>query len=196
MPTSKSQTFANRSLTHLTVHLPQVLIINGGRQGRAGLNTGPSNIHDPVFYPALYNPQGQNGSRWTNLATQKIARLYHSLAILGPDSCLLIGGSSPYDCCLGCGPQCFKKTCDGSDDECYPNEFTIQNYCPPYVSSTIPQPVIGSAPLKIGYGVPFEVTLNIRSNLTLPAVRAAIVNPGFGECPSLALANSVLKYKR
>jgi hypothetical protein len=47
--------------------------------------------------------------------------------------------------------------------------------------------VIGSAPLKIGYGVPFEVTLSIRTELMLPAMRAAIVNPGFGGCPARAL---------
>ena len=93
----------------------------------------------------------------------------------------MTGGSSPYDCCVGCGPQCFGANCTGADDKCYPNEFTINKFCPPYVSSAIPQPRVAAAPATIGYGVPFALSLTIRANLRVPAVRAAIVNPGFGE---------------
>jgi hypothetical protein len=64
MPTSNFRILPSKLyrkfLNHLTVHLPQVLIISGSQQGRAGLNSGLSNIHDPVFYSALYSPQGPN----------------------------------------------------------------------------------------------------------------------------------------
>lgn len=95
----------------------------------------------------------------------------------------MTGGSSPYECKLGSGPQCFGAACTGADDGCYPNEFNINKFCPPYVSSGIPQPKVAAAPAQIGYGVTFVMTCAVRAGLAAPAVRAAIMNPGFGKSP-------------
>jgi hypothetical protein len=69
--------------------------------------------------------------------------------------------------------------CDNTD-KCYPNEFTIEWFYPPYFYSTIPKPVISEAPARIGYGAAFDVVVKLRPGLVRPALRAAIVNPGYG----------------
>lgn len=69
--------------------------------------------------------------------------------------------------------------CDNTD-VCYPNEFTIERFDPPYFFSSIPKPVIRDAPARIAYGAAFDVVVKLRPGLTLPALRAAIVNPGYG----------------
>ena len=164
--------------------------MNGARQGRAGNSNSTSFAHNPVLTPALYNSRAPNGTRVTNLNPTAIGRLYHSLATLGPDGAILIGGSAPYDCCPGCGPTCYESygyTCTNAPNaDCYPSEYTIERFFPPYFyNSAVPQPVISSAPAGIAYGQAFEVVVRVRSGLTAPAVRAAIVNPGFGECFSV-----------
>lgn len=178
-------TFSERSNVNLLTS--QVVIVNCARQDRARNSNGTSFAHNPVLTPALYNPRAPNGTRFTNLNPTTIGRLYHSLATLGPDGAMLIGGSAPYDCCPGCGPTCYESygyTCTNTPNaDCYPSECTTERFFPPYFyNRAVPQPVTSSAPAGIAYGQAFEVVFRVRSGLTAPAVRAAIVNPGVGEC--------------
>lgn len=97
----------------------------------------------------------------------------------------MVGGSAPYDCCPGCGPTCYESygySCRDEDNICYPNEFTIERFFPPYFyNAAVPQPAISAAPAAIAYGQAFEVAFRVRPGLTAPALRAALVNPGFGK---------------
>jgi hypothetical protein len=79
--------------------------------------------------------------------------------------------------------------CDNTD-QCYPNEFTIERFYPPYFFSSIPKPVISDAPALIGYGAAFDVVVKLRPGLALPALRAAIVNPGYGGVIRLFLSSA------
>ncbi|KAE9390575.1 DUF1929-domain-containing protein [Gymnopus androsaceus JB14] len=78
----------------------KMLVLNGGLNGTAGYATSTGTTHSysqmpfgmslasgPVGTPALYDPNAPAGKRWSNSGfdTSKIARLYHSSAILLPD---------------------------------------------------------------------------------------------------------------
>ena len=52
---------------------------------------------DPVYMPAIYNWSAPLGTRWnrTGLSASTNERMYHSTAILLPDSSVLVSGSNP-----------------------------------------------------------------------------------------------------
>ncbi|XVF11650.1 hypothetical protein REPUB_Repub08aG0045400 [Reevesia pubescens] len=68
-----------------------ILIINGAKRGCAGWN----NAATPSLQPYLYNPKKTLGSRFSVLKPTKIARMYHSSAVLLPDGRVLVAGSNP-----------------------------------------------------------------------------------------------------
>lgn len=85
----------------------KLLVVNGGLNGTAGFGErnllttsdqmpfGQSFASGPVGTPALYDPEAAAGSRWSSagFSTSKLARLYHSSAILLPDASVLIAGA-------------------------------------------------------------------------------------------------------
>ncbi|XAO25846.1 hypothetical protein I312_104676 [Cryptococcus bacillisporus CA1280] len=75
---------------------------NGVAMGTAGYgnemySVGQSYGQDPLYMPALYDYTAPKGSRWnrTGLSASANERMYHSTAILLPDSSVLIAGSNP-----------------------------------------------------------------------------------------------------
>lgn len=86
------------------VHLPDgtFWMGNGVGMGTAGyggemLSVGMSYGQDPVYMPAIYDPNAPAGQRWnrTGLGASTAERMYHSTAILLPDSSVLVAGSNP-----------------------------------------------------------------------------------------------------
>ncbi|TYJ51663.1 hypothetical protein B9479_007751 [Cryptococcus floricola] len=65
--------------------------------GNEGYSLGQSYGQDPVYMPAVYNASAPSGQRWnrTGLSASENERMYHSTAILLPDSSILIAGSNP-----------------------------------------------------------------------------------------------------
>ncbi|RDB26217.1 Aldehyde oxidase GLOX [Hypsizygus marmoreus] len=137
-----------------------MLVVNGARNGTAGYATmtgqtksysdmpfGMSLASDPVGTPAIYNPDAPKGSRWSNagLANSKVARLYHSTAILLPDASVLIAGSNP--------------NVDVNLTTYFPTTYTAEIFYPPYFSSST-RPVPTGIPASISYGGPlFDLEL-------------------------------------
>jgi len=70
-----------------------VLIVNGAQKGKAGF----ASATDPNLEAVLYDPSGPVGTRFSNVGSTTIPRMYHSEATLLPDGRVLISGSNPGD---------------------------------------------------------------------------------------------------
>ncbi|KAJ7904372.1 glyoxal oxidase [Mycena olivaceomarginata] len=94
----------------------KLLVVNGGLNGTAGCQFGQSFASGPVGTPALYDPEAAAGSRWSSagFSTSKLARLYHSSAILLPDASVLIAAPSGVPSKLTYGGDPFDITIPAS----------------------------------------------------------------------------------
>ncbi|KAJ7368139.1 glyoxal oxidase [Mycena albidolilacea] len=137
----------------------KLLVVNGGLNGTAGfgernlltdqLPFGQSFASGPVGTPALYDPEAAAGSRWSSagFSTSKLARLYHSSALLLPDASVLIAGSNP------------NLDVNVSESVPYPTQYIAEKFYPSYFSATT-RPVPSGVPSKLTYGGdPFDITI-------------------------------------
>ena len=115
------------------------MIMNGAHQGVAGFGLAT----DPNLQAELYDPSQPIGSRFSILNSTIVARMYHLEAILLPDGRVLVSVSDPED------PQ-------------FPQEFRVEVYIPPYLSSGLTQPSFTIEDTDWAYGdkVPITVTLH------------------------------------
>ncbi|KAG2123080.1 copper radical oxidase [Suillus clintonianus] len=129
-----------------------LLVLNGALNGTAGyaqatgqtasyslMPYGESLASGPVGTPAIYNPNLPAGSRWSSagLGTTKIARLYHSSALLMPDASVMIAGSNP--------------NIDVNLTTIFPTTYTAEIFYPPYFSASV-RPTYSGAPQTLSYG--------------------------------------------
>ncbi|KAK8659049.1 hypothetical protein V6N13_029264 [Hibiscus sabdariffa] len=93
-----------------------ILIINGAKRGCAGWQ----NAATPSLKPYLYNPKKAVGERFTVLRATKIARMYHSSALVLPNGRVLVAGGNPNN------KYTFSKVA-------YPTELRLQAFVPDYM---------------------------------------------------------------
>ncbi|KAF7984146.1 hypothetical protein HWV62_16798 [Athelia sp. TMB] len=143
----------------ITLPNGKMLVVNGGLNGTAGyaqatgqtptegqMPYGESLAAGPVGQPAIYDPNAPAGKRWSNagLSTSSIARLYHSSAMLLPDSSVMIAGSNP--------------NIDVNISTIYPTTYQAEIFYPPYFVANRPIPT--GVPSQLSYGgSPFDVTV-------------------------------------
>ncbi|KAI0654944.1 DUF1929-domain-containing protein [Cubamyces menziesii] len=134
-----------------------MLVVNGGANGTAGYSTrtyntlempyGMSLAAEPVGQPAVYNPRAPKGQRWSTAGfdTSKIARLYHSSAILLPDASVLIAGSNP--------------NVDVNLTAPFPTTYQAEIFYPSYFGAAT-RPTFSGAPSTLTYGGdPFDLKI-------------------------------------
>jgi hypothetical protein len=144
----------------ITLPNGKMLVVNGGLNGTAGYSdqgtlTTPaaqmpfteSLASGPVLTPAIYDPNGTPGSRWSNagLSASTIPRLYHSSAILLPDASVLIAGSNP--------------NIDVNTNAFFPTTYKAEIFYPPYFSAAV-RPAPTGVPSTLSYGGnSFDITI-------------------------------------
>lgn len=169
----------------ITLPTGQLLVVNGALNGTAGYSQatlqtptfaqmpfGESLSSGPVGTPAIYDPTKPAGQRWSNagFGTSKIARLYHSSAILLPDASVLIAGSNP--------------NVDVNLTTIYPTTYQAEIFYPPYFNATTrPQPIGIPSTLSYG-GNPFDILVPATSysgsaNDAADSTTVVVHRPGF-----------------
>ncbi len=93
------------------------MLMNGAQQGVAGFGLATM----PNLQALLYDPSQPVNSRISILNTSIVDRLYHSEAVLLNDGRVIVSGSDPED------PR-------------FPQEYRIEVYTPPYLSTGLAQP--------------------------------------------------------
>ena len=115
---------------------------NGVAMGTAGYgddrySIGQSYGQDPIYMPAIYNFSAPAGQRWnrTGLSASQNERMYHSTAILLPDSSILISGSNPNK--------------DFTNDQ-WRSRTDVERWYPSYYNEA--RPTYTGAPTTLSYG--------------------------------------------
>ncbi|KAF9931236.1 hypothetical protein FBU30_010561 [Linnemannia zychae] len=109
-----------------------IVIVNGADTGTAGFDRAS----DPVLYPVQYLPNERKGRRFRVWNPSMIARMYHSIAFMLPDSSLLVAGSNPNG-----------RPVEYGDGE-FPTEFRVERFSPPYLFPHRPSEAVMIAPAK------------------------------------------------
>lgn len=154
------------------VHLPDGTMWhgNGVAMGTAGYgdqmySIGESYGQDPIYMPTIYNPEAPAGSRWnrTGLSASPNERMYHSTAIVLPDSSVLISGSNPN-----------KDFTNGQ----WRSRTDVERWYPWFYNEE--RPTYGGLPESITYGgAGFDLTLNITDEAAVNNTKVVLLRGGF-----------------
>lgn len=127
------------------------LILNGAKQGTAGFGLATQ----PNLNAVLYDPSKPVNSRYSILANTIVPRLYHSESLLLQDGSVLVSGSDPQD---GVNPQ----------------EYRIESFLPPYMTSGAARPsfTIANKNWSYGQGVPITITAGNAANIRVSLLGA------------------------
>jgi len=164
--------FEGRSMGQF-VYLPDgtLWMGNGVNMGTAGYgddgySVGQSYGQDPVYMPAIYNPSAPAGGRWnrTGMTASTNERMYHSTAILLPDSSILISGSNPNK--------------DFTNNQ-WRSRTDVEKWFPWYYNE--PRPTFSNPPSSLSYGgETFDISLgNLTDQTAVESAKVVIIRGGF-----------------
>ncbi|WVQ82615.1 hypothetical protein IAT38_004746 [Cryptococcus sp. DSM 104549] len=144
---------------------------NGVHMGTAGYgddgySIGQSYGQEPLYQPAIYNPNAPAGQRWSrdNIGESTQERMYHSTAILLPDSSILVSGSNPN--------KDFTTTP-------WPTSYSVEQWYPTWYNEE--RPVASDFPTSLSYGGDyFNVTYTPSDSSSSPNnTKVVVIRTGF-----------------
>ena len=133
------------------------LILNGAQEGVAGFGLADN----PNLEALLYDPTLPAGQRISKLSNTIVARMYHSEAILLPDGRVLVSGSDPQTLLPDGSPK-------------YPEEFRVETYLPPYLTSGMTQPTFTIVATDWQHGQTYHINVQLFQGST-GAMRVSLV---------------------
>ena len=119
------------------------MILNGAQQGVAGFGLATEPNHRAI----LYDPSQPVGARMSLLGTTIVDRMYHSEAILLKDGRVLVSGSDP-------------------EDTRFVQEYRVEVYVPPYLTSGLRQPEFTIQNTDWAYGLQHQITVTLHQGTT------------------------------
>ena len=147
-----------------------VVWLNGCNRGAQGFGVAK----DPIFEAWIYDPRKPLGERWATGASSKVARMYHSVALLLLDGTVMIAGSNPVE-------QPIFRTDPDDPLKAFPTEFRVEIYTPPYLdgSNASRRPTDVKIPTKYlpANGHLFHVKFSI--NVDAEDVKVVLYHGGF-----------------
>ncbi|KAJ3170453.1 hypothetical protein HDU87_008793 [Geranomyces variabilis] len=141
-----------------------LLYTNGCGVGLAGGDAGTGRCYNPVFQTEIMYHDRPAGQQWiANLAKSTVPRLYHSEALLRYDGHVITSGSDQQNFVdkwglNGTGPRLANCWPMGTTVCTDPFEYRIEQFTPPYLTTTAVRPVILGAPAVITHGQSFAIT--------------------------------------
>ncbi|WWD18903.1 hypothetical protein CI109_103359 [Kwoniella shandongensis] len=143
---------------------------NGVAMGTAGYgddkySVGQSYGQDPVYMPAIYNPNAPAGGRWnrTGLVASTNERMYHSTAVLLPDGSIFLAGSNPNK--------------DFTNDQ-WRSRTDAERWYPWYYNEQ--RPTYSGAPANLSYGgASFDLTMTGTDEATVQNTKVVVIRGGF-----------------
>ena len=138
-----------------------VYLGNGAKSGYAGFGI----TFDAAYDSLIYNPNAPVGQRFKKAAESKIARLYHSEALLLEDGRVLVSGSVPH---------AFPFT----ENEQFPNEKRIEVYEPDYLKTGKPRPELRLQKVDWSYNLVYNSIVKLPSK-NVGKLKALLMTNGF-----------------
>ncbi|CAK9870198.1 unnamed protein product [Sphagnum jensenii] len=120
----------------------RTLLINGAQSGSAGWGLASN----PTLNPVAFNPVD---SSFEVQAATTIPRVYHSTAVLLPDTRVLVAGSNTHEFYTFTQP--------------FPTELRVEAFSPQYIDDSFnsQRPTVMVAPAAVGYGQNFTLTVAV-----------------------------------
>lgn len=158
---------------HNATILPDgTVLVTGGTSGND--NNGPNKFNDqakPVLQAELWDPKGNNGKgKWTALASESVARIYHSTAVLLPDGRVLSAGGGEY-------------VINKKENDAKFSHRDAQIFSPPYLCTGAARPVINKVKSNVTYKEVFsvETTDPVDDKMTVTWIRLSSVTHAFNQ---------------
>ncbi|KAL5711486.1 (methyl)glyoxal oxidase [Ranunculus cassubicifolius] len=142
-----------------------LIIVNGAKKGSAGWEYA----EDPYYSPVIYRPSKSKDKRFEELTPSKIARMYHSSAIVLPDGKILVAGSNTH--------ARYNYTAK------YPTELRVEKFSPPYLDPSLamyaPTILSNYGQMILKYGQEFEVNVKLQVEAKPKDLKVTMYSPAF-----------------
>ncbi|KAG9138992.1 hypothetical protein Leryth_022482 [Lithospermum erythrorhizon] len=142
-----------------------ILILNGAKKGTSGWHCAD----EPNLTPVLYNPDKNNGERFTELQAATIPRMYHSASAVLPDGEILVAGSNT------------NPTYDFNAK--FPTELRVEKFTPPYLAPELQKYRAeiqeNQSDKALNYGKLFKVYIKIEGDVKKEDIKITMLPPPF-----------------
>ncbi|PNH12830.1 hypothetical protein TSOC_000208, partial [Tetrabaena socialis] len=123
---------------------------------------GESRANFPILFAELYDPEAEQGSRFSRLGTTRIARMYHSTACLTTNGTIIVAG------CDRCYRFAVANGWDFDPSNTSKAEYRVEIFTPSYVFMVELRPTITFVQSGI---MPYDALFTLSYSFPSPGLR-------------------------